>query len=70
MIKVTRLNGKQLYINAELIRSLEGTPDTVISLTDGTQIIALERPEILVQRVIDYQRQVREGNLANRAGED
>ena len=70
MIKVTRLNGKQLYINAELIRTLEGTPDTVVSLTDGTQIIALEKPEILIQRVIDYQRQVREGNLAYHAGDE
>ena len=70
MIKVTRLNGKQLYINAELIRTLEGTPDTVVSLTDGTQIIALEKPEILIQRVIDYQRQVRKGNLAYHAGDE
>ncbi len=42
MIKVTRLNGKQLYINAELIRTLEGTPDTVISLTDGTRSLPLK----------------------------
>ena len=35
MIDVTRLNGKELTINADLIEIVEETPDTVITLTTG-----------------------------------
>jgi len=69
MIRVTRLNGKQLYVNAEMIQFVEGTPDSVISLTDGTKIIALEPPEILIERILDYQRQVRAKRVIDEAGE-
>lgn len=39
MIEVTRLNGKGLTINSDLIEMLEETPDTVITLTTGKKII-------------------------------
>ena len=35
MIEVTRLNGKGLTINSDLIEMIEETPDTVITLTTG-----------------------------------
>ena len=35
MIEVTRLKGKKMMINAELIETVEETPDTVITLTNG-----------------------------------
>jgi len=69
MIRVTRLNGKQLYVNAEMIQFVEGTPDSVITLTDGTKIIALEPPEILVERILEYQRQVRLKRVMDGTGE-
>ena len=47
MIDVTRLNGKILTINADLIESVEENPDTVISLINGKKIIVKEdRQEI------------------------
>ena len=39
MILVTRLNGTTFYINAELIQSVEPTPDTVIALTNNVKVI-------------------------------
>lgn len=42
MIDVTKLNGKEITINAELIESVEETPDTVITLTTGKKIIVKE----------------------------
>ena len=59
MIKLTRLNGRTLYLNAELVRFVEPTPDTVISLTDGDRIVVRESPEEVVEAIIDYQRKVR-----------
>ena len=38
MIRVTRLNGKRFVVNAEQIRYLESTPDTVITLINGDQV--------------------------------
>jgi flagellar protein FlbD len=70
MILITRLDGKQLYINAELIQSVEPTPDTIITLTNNTKMIVKEKPEIVVERIIEYQRQVRSGVLKSKTGEN
>ena len=54
MIDVTRLNGKALTINAELIETVEETPDTVITLTTGKKIIVKESRQIVKNLVILY----------------
>lgn len=42
MIEITKLNGTKLLVNTSLIETVEETPDTVITLTDGKKIIAKE----------------------------
>ena len=59
MVRVTRFNGTVLYLNAEMIRFVEGTPDSVISMTDNVKIVVKETPEEVVDRILEYQRQVR-----------
>ena len=61
MIQVTRLNGSSFYINAELIQSVEGTPDTVITLLDRSKMIVRESPEEVVQRCLAYRRSIQAG---------
>jgi len=39
MVKVTRLNGQEVYINADLILFLEKSPDTVLTLENGKKIM-------------------------------
>ena len=56
MITVTRLDGDELVVNAELIELVEATPDTHLTLTDGRQMIIQETPEVVVARVIAYRR--------------
>ncbi len=58
MIEVSRLNGSRLYLNAEMIESVEGTPDTVITLSNGHKYVVVESVEEVVKRVIDYKRSV------------
>lgn len=58
MIKLTRLNGSELWVNADLIEFLEATPDTVITLTDGKKIVVADPPERVVAAVIAYWRQI------------
>lgn len=54
MIKVTRLNGTQVMINALLIETAEETPDTVITLTTGKKIIVKETNAELKDLVKDF----------------
>ena len=54
MIHVTRLNGTKFCVNSDLIEQIESTPDTVITLTTGNNIIVLEPVEEVRQRVIEY----------------
>lgn len=58
MIEVTRLKGKKMTINAELIETVEETPDTVITLTNGKKFIVSESAEQVSSLVIDYKRKI------------
>jgi flagellar protein FlbD len=59
MITVTRLNGKPVVVNAELIRFIEQTPDTLITLTSGDKLLVKEDMEEVVRRAIEYARSIR-----------
>ncbi|VBB08089.1 flagellar [Lucifera butyrica] len=58
MIKLTRLKSgdHDFVLNADLIETIEETPDTVISLTSGKKIIVEESMDEVVRRVMDYRR--------------
>jgi flagellar protein FlbD len=59
MIKLTRLNGDELVVNAELIRYVEGRPDTYITLTSNERLIVREPVPEVIKRAIAYARAVR-----------
>lgn len=59
MITVTRLDKRVVVINADLIKMLESTPDTIITFINGDTVIVRDSVEDVVARAIDYQRQVR-----------
>ena len=54
MIWVTRLRGQTLVINADLIESVEHTPDTVITMIDGRKYMVEESPDEIVARAVQY----------------
>lgn len=54
MIEVTRLNMKTVVINADLIESIESTPDVVVSLTTGNKIVVRNSIDEIIDKVIDY----------------
>jgi len=58
MIKVTRLNNKEFFVNAELILYVEEKPDTIITLTNGEVFTVKESAEQVVERIIDYKRKI------------
>lgn len=59
MITVTRLDERVVVINAEQIKMIESTPDTIITLLNGDTIIVRESVDEVVARAIDYGRQIR-----------
>jgi len=59
VITVTRLNGKPIVVNAEIIRSVEENPDTTITLINGDHIIVQEAMAVVVDKAIDYGRSLR-----------
>lgn len=58
MIKVTRLNGHSYYINAELIETIETTPDTVISLVNGKKYVVQENLNEIIEQIVDYRQRI------------
>lgn len=58
MIIVTRLNGSALALNPDLVQRAESTPDTVITLVDGTKYVVAESVEELVERIRDFRASV------------
>lgn len=47
MIAVHRLTHPtdDLYLNPDQVQMIEGTPDTVVTLTNGSKFVIAERPE-------------------------
>lgn len=62
LVELTKLNGKRFYLNAELIETIEPTPDTVIKLTNEKTYIVRESPEEVVNKVIEYKRRIVKGS--------
>ncbi len=59
MITLTRLNGKTLVVNAELIRTVEELPDTTLTLINGDHIIVSESMSEVVEKTVNYGRALR-----------
>lgn len=59
MIILTRLNGQQFVINAEKIKFLEQTPDTVVCCEGGDKVMVRETLQEVVRKSIDYARMTR-----------
>lgn len=72
MIKVTRLNGTQLVINADLIETIEERPDTIVTLTNEHRFVVKESIDELVERIEAYRQRCHPGvrNVVGNGGRD
>ncbi|HSZ54215.1 MAG TPA: flagellar FlbD family protein [Tepidisphaeraceae bacterium] len=59
MICLTRLNGHPFVVNADKIRYIEATPDTVVCCDTGEKLMVRETLQEVVRRAIDYARTIR-----------
>lgn len=62
MILLTSFNGKEFYLNPDLIYRIDETPDTVITLTDGKTLVVKEKAVLVKQLIIEYRQQVMSGS--------
>jgi uncharacterized protein YlzI (FlbEa/FlbD family) len=50
-----------VVLNADLIETIEVTPDTVIRLTTGEKLMVLEPADEVVARVLEFRRAIQAG---------
>jgi flagellar protein FlbD len=58
MIRLTAMDNKDFFLNADMIERLESIPETLITLTNGKKVLAQEDIGVVWQRIIDYRRTV------------
>jgi flagellar protein FlbD len=54
MIQLTRLNNQTLVLNADLVKFVEQSPDTVITLVNGEKFIVRESVDEVVERILKF----------------
>lgn len=66
MIRLTRINGVEVVINADLIEFVEMTPDTLVTLVTGKKIPVREVTDEVIDRVVSYRRAIGAPRSADR----
>lgn len=61
MILLTRLNNQPLRVNSDLIKFIEQSPDTVITLVNGEKLLVLESPDEVRNRIVEFRRIIIQG---------
>lgn len=56
MIKLTKLNKTQFVLNCELIETIEATPDSVITLTNGKKYVVLEDIDEIIEKIVAFKK--------------
>lgn len=54
MIPLTRFDGSQIYLNADLIEMVESTPDTHITLINGHRYLVREPEADVIDRILQF----------------
>ena len=63
MIKLTRLNGTEYWLNPHQIETIESKPDTTLTLLSGKKLVVKETPEQIFGSIVGYRRLL--GQLGN-----
>ena len=54
MIVVHRLKGERMFLNADLVESVEETPDTVLTLVDGRRLVVADGADEIAARILEF----------------
>jgi flagellar protein FlbD len=63
MIVLHRLThpDQPFYLNADLIQTVEATPDTVVSLTSNAKVVVIETPEEIIALIREWRTSILTG---------
>ena len=61
MLRLSRLNGQEIVVNLEVVATLESTPDTAITLTNGVRYLVRETIDEVLAKAVDYRRRILAG---------
>ncbi len=56
MIKLTRLNGKEVAVNTDFIKFVEATPDTLLTLSSGDKLMVQESVDEVIEKLLQFKR--------------
>ena len=58
MIKLSRLNGTDYYLNPHQMESIETRPDTTILMLSGKYVVVKEGIDEVINRIVEYRRRI------------
>jgi len=58
MIKLTRINGAQIVVNAEFVETLASTPETLVTLNTGKTVRVKDSIDDVIQKVTAYKKEI------------
>lgn len=56
MIEVEKMNSQKMFLNPDLILTIEVTPDTIVTFLNGEKILLITKPELIIERIIDFKK--------------
>jgi len=63
MILLTKLGGKEILINEELIETAQETPDTVVTMNNGHSYIVSEKIDEIMDKIVEFNRLIKRSKL-------
>ena len=58
MIRLTRLDGSEMYLNPDLLEVLEEVPETHITLSNGNRYLVLEPAQVVIARIVAFRARI------------
>ena len=58
MIVLTARDGDQILFNPDQIETIEETPDTHLTLSNGHHYLVMEKAEEIVEKIIDFKAEI------------
>jgi len=69
MVNLTRLDGQIIVVNSDHILTVERTPDTKLTLTNGASLLVKDPVVDVVDKVFTWRRQISAGRPLGDGGE-
>lgn len=56
MIEVDKMNNQKIFINADLVVTIETTPDTVVTFSNGDKMLLKTKALDIIERIVAFRK--------------